>query len=84
MLYPLLYNQMSFKLLYSDCVAIQIYLREELSHREIGRKLGRSNSSISDEIRKYSVNGEYIASIAWILRQTRRRLINTLHYKIQR
>ena len=75
---------MSFKLLYSDCVAIQIYLREELSHREIGKKLGRSNSSISDEIKKYSLNGEYVASIAWAMRQTKRRLINALHYKIQR
>ena len=84
MLYPLLYNQMSSKLLYTECVAIQIYLREKLSHREIGLKLCRSNSSISDEIRKYSINGEYIASIAWIMRQSRRKLINTLHYKIQR
>jgi len=30
------------------------------------------------------VNGEYIASIAWVMRQTKRRLINVLHYKIQR
>lgn len=75
---------MSLKLLYSECVAIQIYLHEKLSHREIGLKLGRSNSSISDEIRKYSINGKYIASIAWIMRQTRRRLVNVLHYKIQR
>ena len=75
---------MSLKLLYSECVAIQIYLREKLSHREIGLKLGRSNSSISDEIRKYSINGEYIASIAWVMRQTKRRLINALHCKIQR
>ncbi len=75
---------MSLKLLYSECVAIQIYLREKLSHREIGLKLSRSNSSISDEIRKYSINGEYIASIAWVMRQTKRKLINALHYKIQR
>ena len=75
---------MSSKLLYSECVAIQIYLREKLSHREIGLKLNRSNSSISDEIRKYSMNGQYIASIAWVIRQTKRRLINALHCKIQR
>lgn len=75
---------MSWKLLYTECVAIQIYLREKLSHREIGKKLSRSNSSISDEIRKYSVNGRYIASIAWVMRQTRKRLANILHYKIQR
>lgn len=75
---------MSCKLLYSECVAIQIYLREKLSHREIGIKLGRSNSSISDEIRKYSMKGQYIASIAWNIRITRRRLANILHYKIQR
>ena len=53
---------MSLKLLYSECVAIQIYLREKLSHREIGLKLGRSNSSISDEIRN-------IPSMASILLQ---------------
>ena len=75
---------MSSKLLYSECVAIQIYLREKLSHREIGIKLSRSNSSISDEIRKYSINGQYIASIARVMRQTRRKLVNALHYKIQR
>ena len=75
---------MSWKLLYSECVAIQIYLRENLSHREIGKKLNRSNSSISDEIRKYSISGQYIASIAWNIRLTRRRLVNILHYKIQR
>jgi IS30 family transposase len=84
MQFTLLYNQMSCKLLYTDCVAIQIYLREKLSHREIARKLDRSNSSISDEIRKYSMNGKYIASIAWIMRQTKRKLVNALHYKIQR
>ena len=84
MLYVTNPYQMSWKLLYTECVAIQIYLHEELSHREIGVKLGRSNSTISDEIRKYSVNGQYIASIAWIMRQTRRRLVNALHYKIQR
>ena len=75
---------MSLKLLYSECIAIQIYLHEKLSHREIARKLCRSNSSISDEIRKYSMNGKYIASIARVMRQTKRKLINTLHYKIQR
>jgi len=75
---------MSLKLSYEECVAIQIYLREKLSHRKIGKKLGRSNSSISDEISKYSTNGRYIASIAWIRRQTKRKLINTLICKIQR
>ena len=75
---------MSSKLIYTECVAIQIYLREKLSHREIGKKLGRSNSSISDEIKKYSVNGEYNAWIAWIMRKARRELVNVLHCKIQR
>ena len=84
MLYVTNSHQMSWKLLYTECVAIQIYLREKLSHREIGTKLNRSNSSISDEIRKYSVNGRYIAWIARVMRQTKRRLMNTLHYKIQR
>jgi IS30 family transposase len=75
---------MSQKLVYTECVSIQIYLREKLSHREIGKKLNRSNSSISDEIRKYSVNGKYYADIAWIMRQTKRNLINILHWKIKR
>jgi IS30 family transposase len=70
---------MSQKLVYTECVSIQIYLREKLSHREIGKKLDRSNSSISDEIRKYSVNGKYYADIAWIMRQTKRNLVNILH-----
>lgn len=75
---------MSQKLTYEECIEIQVYLRENFSHREIGLKLNRSNSSISDEIRKYSINGKYIGSIAWVMRQTKRRLLNTLHYKIQR
>jgi IS30 family transposase len=76
--------QMSFKLLYTECVKIQIYLEENLSHREIAVKLRRSNSSISDEIRKYSISWRYVASIAWVMRQTKRKLLNALHYKIQR
>jgi IS30 family transposase len=75
---------MSHKLTYEECIKIQVYLEEELSHREIGKKIGRSNSSISDEIRKHSVNGKYIASMAWIIRKTRRELVNALHCKIQR
>jgi IS30 family transposase len=75
---------MSYKLTYEECIKIQVYLEEGIKHRPIAKKLHRSNSSISDEIRKYSVNGKYIASIAWSMRQTRRRLVNILHYKIQR
>ena len=75
---------MSWKLVYTECVAIQIYLREKLSHREIGRKLDRSNGAVSDEIRKHSVNGKYIASIARLRRKTKRALVNLLHRKIQR
>jgi len=75
---------MSQKLTYEECIKIQVYLEEWLKHRPIAKKLGRSNSSISDEIRKYSVNGKYTASMAWIIRKTRRLLANTLHCKIQR
>ena len=74
---------MSHKLTYEECIKIQVYLEEGLKHRMIAKKLRRSNSSISDEIRKYSVKGEYIASIAWVMRQTKRRLLNLFHYKIQ-
>jgi len=75
---------MSQKLTYEECIKIQVYLEEGLKHRAIAKKLRRSNSSISDEIRKYSVNGRYIASMAWIIRKTRRLLANALHCKIQR
>lgn len=75
---------MSHKLTYEECIKIQVYLEEGLKHRPIAKKLKRSNSSISDEIRKYSINGKYIAQIAWVMRQTKRRLLNILHYKIQR
>jgi IS30 family transposase len=75
---------MSHKLTYEECIKIQVYLEEGFKHRPIAKKLKRSNSSISDEIRKYSIKGKYIASIAWVMRQTKRRLINVLHYKIQR
>lgn len=75
---------MSHKLTYEECIKIQVYLEEGLKHRPIAKKLKRSNSSISDEIRKYSVNWKYMASIAWTMRYTKRRLINVLHYKIQR
>jgi len=75
---------MSQKLTYEECIKIQVYLEEGLKHRPIAKKLKRSNSSISDEIKKYSIKGKYIASIAWTMRQTRRKLLNILHYKIQR
>ena len=75
---------MSHKLTYEECIKIQVYLEEGLKHRPIAKKIKRSNSSISDEIRKYSINGKYIAKIAWVMRQMKRRLINVLHYKIQR
>jgi IS30 family transposase len=75
---------MSSKLSYTDCVAIQLYLWEKLSHRAIARKLKRSNSSISDEIRKYAIDGIYLAKIAWLMRNTKRSLVNALHCKIGR
>jgi IS30 family transposase len=75
---------MSLKLSYEDCVAIQIYLQEKLSHRRIACKLGRSNSSISDEIKKYSINGVYIAKIAWLMRKTKRALLNALRCRIKK
>jgi len=71
------------QLLYEDCIKIEVYLDEKLSHRQIAIKLHRSNSSISDEIRKYSINWKYIAGIAWIIRQTKRRLINLFRCKIK-
>jgi len=83
-LYILYTYQMSQKLTYEECIKIQVYLEEWLKHRPIAKKLGRSNSSISDEIRKYSVNGQYNAWMAWIVRKARREIVNALHCKIQR
>jgi len=76
---------MSHQLTYEDCVAIQIYLQENISHRGIAHKLWRSNGSISDEIKKYSVNGIYLANIAWCMRKTRRVILNVLlHCRIKK
>ena len=67
------------QLTYEDCMRIQIYLEEKVwSHREIARKLGKSNRTVSEEIKKHSTNGVYVASIAWIMRKTRRALLNAL------
>lgn len=75
---------MSWKLVYTDCVSIQIFLQEGLSHRQIAGKLGKSNSSISDEIKKYSLEWVYRAQSAWLMRKTKRALINLFRSKIQK
>jgi IS30 family transposase len=75
---------MSHQLTYEDCHAIQIYLEIWWKHREIARKLWRSNSSISDEIRRYSINGVYFAKIAWCMRKTKRAILNALHPRIKK
>lgn len=72
------------QLQYEECVRIQVYLEEWRKHRWIGKKLGRSNSTISAEVGRYSAWGVYRAKIAWEMRKTRRRLINTLRCKIER
>jgi IS30 family transposase len=67
------------QLTYEDCMRIQIYLEEKiLSQRKIAKKLGKSNRTISAEIKKYSINGVYIAKLAWGVRKTRRALLNVL------
>ena len=65
-------------LTYTECVQIQVLLDEAYSHRKIGLKLCRSNRTISQEIKKYSINWIYVASTAWLMRKTKRNLINTL------
>ena len=74
------------QLTYEDCMKIQIYLEENIgSHREIAKKLGKSNRTVSEEIRRYSTNGIYIAEVAWTRRKTARRLLNVLiHSRIPR
>lgn len=49
---------------YEERVAIEFLLKDGNSKSEIARKLGRSKSSVSDEIRLNSVKGEYIAKKA--------------------
>jgi IS30 family transposase len=45
------------QLTYEDCLKIQIYLEEKIgSHRKIAKKLEKSNRTVSNEIKKYSVN----------------------------
>lgn len=69
---------------YEECIKIQAYLEEWWTHRKIGKKLHRSNSTISAEISRYSAWWNYRAKIAWVIRQTRRKLINTLRCKIKK
>ena len=72
------------QLQYEECIRIQVYLEEWLSHREIWVKLCRSNSTISAEVGRYSVWGVYRGKLAWEMRKTKRRLVNTLRCKLQR
>ena len=67
------------QLTYEDCMKIQIYLEEKmLSCRAIAQKLGKSNRTVSEEIKKYTTNGVYIAEIARTMRKTKRALLNVL------
>jgi Transposase and inactivated derivatives, IS30 family len=75
---------MSQHLTYEECVSIQAYLEIWWKHRAIARKLWRSNSSISDEVKKYSVNGVYVAKIAWCMRKAKRALLNVLYPRIEK
>ncbi len=71
-------------LTYPECVKIQVLLDEAYSHRKIAIKLNRWNSTISNEIKRYSVNWKYIASIARVIRKTKRAIVNCLvHRRIQ-
>lgn len=57
----------------ADRGAIEILLQEQYSVREIGKKLGRSPSTISREINRRSTPTGYHASTAQLNYQTRRR-----------
>ena len=73
------------QLSYKEMCEIQVLLEEKYSHRKIAKVLWRHHSTISDEIKKYSVNWRYIAEIAFIQRNTKRALINSLiHCRIPR
>ena len=63
---------------YEECVHIEVLVGEGYSHRRIGTVLWRSNGSISREIREYSMNGIYIASLAYLKRTIKRQLCNSL------
>jgi len=60
---------------------ILFFLGEKLSLRAMGKKLGRSHTSISDEIKRNSVNGEYSPHIAENLYKQRRSLTGS-KYKL--
>ena len=70
------------KLLYEECIKIEVLLSEKYSHRQIAKKLWRSNSTISSEINRYSNNWMYNAKIAWINRKTKRAIINSMNSRI--
>lgn len=72
------------QLSYEECLKIQIYLEELLTARAIAIKLDRSNSTISDEIKKYSTHWKYNAKIAWIRRNVVKALVNTMRSRIER
>ena len=71
------------QLSYEECLKIQIYLEDNLKARAIARKLCRSNSTISEEIRKHNINWKYNAKIAWIRRNTTKALVNAMRSKIE-
>ena len=63
---------------------IALYLVENVSLREIARRLNRSVSSISDEVKRNSINGEYHPHRAELLSSERNRIsrrINPLKSK---
>lgn len=71
------------KLLYEELIKIEAFLWEKYSHRQIAKKLWRSNRTISNKIRKYSTNWIYNAKLAWQERKTKRSLINILNNRIE-
>ena len=74
-----------FHLTYWERSQIQVLLKENYSHREIAQVLNRSNRTISQEIKKYSINWVYIPGIAEIMRKATRALVNSLlHCRIPR
>lgn len=49
-------NNMSSFFTYEERLDLQKYLKEGISFKEIGRRMGKSPTTISREIRKYSIN----------------------------
>jgi IS30 family transposase len=68
--------------LHSERAAIGCLLDLGISHNQIGKQIGRSQASVSREVKRNSVKGKYIVKIAQKTAVGRRVLANTNQKKI--